>query len=116
MQTMPKTANRPMSSNVEAERPMGNTTRNARHPASVVHLTTSPVHESNGTNRLRPTTPTRASAHSHMIPVNCDRPRGSITTSAVATMAATTRRHDTAPRSTTLTVVLAVLQSRGLWR
>ena len=46
MQTMPKTANRPMSSSVEAERPIGNTARNARHPASVVHLTTIPDHES----------------------------------------------------------------------
>ena len=57
MHTMPNTANSPMSSNVEAARPIGNTSRNARQPASVTHLTNSPVHESTGTNRLRPRTP-----------------------------------------------------------
>ena len=46
MHTMPNTANKPMSSNVEAARPIGNTSRNARHPARVTHLTTTPVHES----------------------------------------------------------------------
>ena len=101
MQTIPNTANRPRSSNVESERPTGNTARKANPPASVVHLTNPPVVVVAGQYRLRPSRPTRATVHSQSPPVNCERPRGTRTTAAVATTAAAATGTDSLPRSTT---------------
>ena len=70
MQTMAKTANSPRSSSVDDDRPIGNTARKAKHPASVVHLTKIPVRESTGRNRFRTRTATSATAHSQITPVN----------------------------------------------